>query len=341
VDLINVYQWNQPDPVDPSQCDATGGPTCVNPDPGRSPFYWPEFNDRPDNAFLFGRTCPTPGGSSVFRCARLNPSFDGSPQRSGGWDSYYHSLQLQLNKRFSNGFQAQGAYTWSHSIDTSSKQIRGPGESSQSASSKNWLDKEGERASSNFDVTHNFTLNLTVDLPGSTLTGAAGAILGGWQTGGIVTLASGVPETIQLGILNCRCLSGEQFGQGAGDNAPDLIAGGDNNLVLSDGREPTKYFDVNQFEIGPEGFHGNLGRNTLRAPGIATFDFSLIKNTNLTEQTSLQFRFEAFNIFNRANFGLPNSTLFSGSGSRSGSAGRITSTNTESRELQFALKIIF
>ena len=128
VDLFNVYQWNQPDPVLPSQCDATGGVTCVNPMPERSPYYWPLMGDRPDNSFLFGRTCP-PGGPGFFRCARLNNSFDSVPQRSGGADSYYHGLQLQLNKRFSRGFQVQGAYSWSHSIDTSSKQIRGPGES--------------------------------------------------------------------------------------------------------------------------------------------------------------------------------------------------------------------
>jgi len=87
-------------------------------------------------------------------------------QRSGGADSYYHGLQLQLNKRFSRGFQVQGSYTWSHSIDTSSKQIRGPGESNQSAGTTNPRDMRNERGHSNFDVTHNFTLNYTIDLPG-------------------------------------------------------------------------------------------------------------------------------------------------------------------------------
>ena len=340
VDLFKVYQWNQPDPVLASQCDATGGVTCVNPDPGRSLYYWPAFGDRPDNSFLFGRTCP-PGGPGFFRCPRLNPNFDSSIQRSGGADSYYHGLQLQVNKRFSQGFQVQGAYAWSHSIDTSSKQIRGPGESTQSASTKNWLDMSSERGHSNFDVTHNFTLNYTVDLPGSTLTGAAGAVLGGWQTGGIVTLASGVPETIQLGFDNCRCLSGEIYGVGTTDNQPDLISGGDHNPVLDDGREPSKYFDASNFVIGPAGFHGNVGRNTLRIPGTATFDLSLIKNTALTEQTDLQFRFEAFNLFNRANFGDPGTVLFTGGRTPRGDAGRITRTFTTARELQFALKLVF
>ena len=338
VDLFKVYQWNEPDPVLASQCDATGGATCVNPDPGRSLDYWPAFGDRPDNSYLFGDTC---FGRTFFRCPRLNPAFDSVIQRSGGADSYYHGLQLQLNKRFSQGFQVQASYAWSHSIDNSSKQIRGPGESNQSASTKNWRDMDGERGHSNFDVKHNFTMNYTIDLPGSTLTGAAGAVLGGWQTGGIVTLASGVPETIQLGFDVCRCINGEIYGVGTTDNQPDLV--GDNNPIVGDGREPTQYFDASttNFVIGPDGFHGNLGRNTLRIPGLATFDFSLIKNTVLTERADLQFRFEAFNIMNRANFGDPATTLYTGGRSPRGNAGEITKTHSTSRQLQFALKIIF
>ena len=155
-----------------------------------------------------------------------------------------------------------------------------------------------------------------------------------------MTLASGVPETIQLGFDNCNCLSGEIFA-GGGDNQPDLVVGADNNPVLSDGREPSKYYDALNFVPGPNGFHGNLGRNTLRIPGVATVDFSLIKNTAMTESTDLQFRFEAFNIFNRANFADPGTTLFTGSGIRRGDAGRITRTSTDSRQLQFALRIVF
>ena len=348
VDLFRVYQWNMPDPVLPSQCDATGGATCVNPMPERSPFYFPLFGDRPDNSFLFGRTCP-PAGPGFFRCARLNPNFDATIQRSGGADSWYNGLQLSLKKRFSQGFQIQGSYTWSKSIDTSSKQIRGPGESNQTYSTQNPLDRKGERSPSNFDVQNVFTLNYTVDLPGQNMAGAAGHVLGGWQLGGIVTLATGVAETLQLGFDNCRCLSGEIYGVSTTDNRPDLITGGDSNPVLFDGREPTAYFDVSQFEPAPAGFHGNIGRNTLRIPGVAQFDFSLVKNTRLGEAANLQFRAEFFNLFNRANFGDPETRLFlAGPTStspttplRAGSPGRITSTTTTARQIQLALKINF
>ncbi|MEE8461643.1 MAG: TonB-dependent receptor, partial [Acidobacteriota bacterium] len=340
VDLFRVYQWNSADPVLASQCDATGGVTCVNPDPGRSLFYFPAFGDRPDNSFLFGRTCP-PGGPGFFRCPRLNPNFDAVIQRSGGADSYYNSLQFSLNKRFSQGFQIQATYNWSHSIDTSSKQIRGPGESQQTASTQNSFDTPAEKGHSNFDVRHNLTLNYTVDLPGQNMAGAAGHVLGGWQLGGIITIASGVPQTIVLGYDNCRCLNGEIFGVSTTDNRPDLISGGDTNPVLSDGREPVKYFDSAQFVPAPSGFYGQVGRNTLRIPGVNQFDLSFIKNTGIGEQASLQFRAEFFNIFNRANFASPATRLFFGAGRPNGGAGRISATNTTSRQIQLALKIVF
>ena len=346
VDLFKVYQWNEPDPVDPSECQPDDGPTCVNPDPGRSPYYWPAFGDRPDSTFLFGgfipggRTCPK-GGPGFFRCPRLNPNFDSVIQRSGGADSYYHGLQLQVNKRFSRGFQVQASYAWSHSIDNSSKQIRGPGESNQTSSTRNWRDMDSERGNSNFDVQHNFTLNYTIDLPGQNMAGAAGQVLGGWQLGGIVTMATGVPETIVLGFDNCRCLNGEIYGVGGTDNRPDLVGNG--NPIVGDGRDPNNYFDTSStnFVPSPAGFHGTLGRNTLRIPGLATFDFSLVKNTALAEEVNLEFRFEAFNIFNRANFADPSTSLFTGGRAPNRSAGRITRTHTTARQLQLALKINF
>ena len=337
VDLFRVFQWNGPDPVLPSQCGPTDGPTCVNPMPERSSFYFPAFGDRPANSFLFGDTCP---GAGFFRCPRLNPNFDAVIQRSGGADSHYHALQLSLDKRFSQGFQLQGSYTWGNSLDTSSKQIRGPGESNQTYSTQNWLDPSNEKGPSNFDVKHVFTLNYTVDLPGQAMAGAAGQVLGGWQLGGIITLATGVPETLQLGYDQCRCLSGEIFGVSTTDNRPDLIAGGDSNPVLHGGREPTEYFDRDQFVPAPAGFHGNLGRNTLRIPGVSTFDFSLVKNTSLSEGANLQFRAEFFNLFNRANFGDPETRLFSSPGSNF-AAGRIVRTTGSSRQIQVALKIAF
>jgi hypothetical protein len=325
VDLFRVYQWNQPDPVPE-----------LSPNPGRSRFYFPLPEDRPRGSAPFGNApCTTP------RCQKINPNFDTVIQRSGGADSYYQGLQLSLNRRFSHGFQFQGSYSFSKSLDTSSKQIRGPGESNQTSSTMNPLDNAGDKGFSNFDVRHNFVVNYTVDLPGQNLRGVSGKIVGGWQMGGIITLAAGVPQNIVLGYDVCRCLNGEFLGTLSTDNRPDLIPGGSSNPVLSDGREPTRYFDALQFVQGPAGFYGNLGRNTLRIPGVAQVDFSLVKKTTITEKAEVQFRAEFFNILNRSNFGGPTTNLYFSPGVRNGGVGRISDTITTARQIQFALKVVF
>jgi len=123
---------------------------------------------------------------------------------------------------------------------------------------------------------------------------------------------------------------------------------------------PDLYYDVTQFVpsvcIGTRdtaagcragqpdyrvGYFGNLGMNTVTGPGLVTFDFSLNKDIQLTEGKRLQFRSEFFNLFNRANFGLPDTTPFLSNGNRDLEAGRITSTRTSARQIQFGLKFLF
>jgi hypothetical protein len=122
---------------------------------------------------------------------------------------------------------------------------------------------------------------------------------------------------------------------------PDLIPGKDNNPVLGG---PDKYLDPSSFRVAKPGTMGDLGRNTITQPGLVTFDFSLLKDTYVSEGASVQFRAEFFNLFNRANFAAPRGTVFSSSRNPtrpSGSFGRITRTKTTSRQIQFALKLIF
>ncbi|MBI4444894.1 MAG: hypothetical protein HY645_03195, partial [Acidobacteria bacterium] len=89
---------------------------------------------------------------------------------------------------------------------------------------------------------------------------------------------------------------------------------------------------------------GNVGPNTIQGPGLAVLDFSLVKDTPITrisEDFKIQFRFETFNLLNRSNFGTPVRQIFDGNGNLRGDVGRITRTTTTSRQLQFALKVIF
>ncbi len=119
------------------------------------------------------------------------------------------------------------------------------------------------------------------------------------------------------------------------------MPGFSNNAVLSDGRDPNAYFDLDALVVAEEGFFGNLGRNTLILPGVATFDLGVTKDFALTEQADLQFKAEFFNIFNRANFGLPGMEIFGRNGVPDPTAGIITKSTTTSRQIQFALKIVF
>jgi hypothetical protein len=105
-------------------------------------------------------------------------------------------------------------------------------------------------------------------------------------------------------------------------------------------RTVDQWYNPKAFSLPTAGTWGNVGRGVLDGPGLAEFDFSVFKTTPITETTRVLFRAEFFNITNRANFGLPNPNIFSG-GTIGASAGKITSTTTSSRQIQFGLKLMF
>jgi hypothetical protein len=104
--------------------------------------------------------------------------------------------------------------------------------------------------------------------------------------------------------------------------------------------KPEKWFDPNAFLPPPAGTFGNVARGLFTGPRLTNFDTSLFKKFSFNEKYSLQFRTEAFNIFNHPNFSSPNPVTFSGN-NPSSSAGVITATSTTSRQIQFALKVLF
>jgi hypothetical protein len=106
--------------------------------------------------------------------------------------------------------------------------------------------------------------------------------------------------------------------------------------------DPNRYFDPNAFVIPANGTYGNVGRDTLIGPGLALLDVSLLKQAQISEKLNLQFRAEAFNMLNHANFGTPNPVVFTQDSSAPSSiAGLITSTSTTSRQIQLGLKVIW
>jgi len=239
--------------------------------------------------------------------------------------SNYDSLGVKLTRRYANGLTILGAYTLSKSTDIGSG-IRTLGTDPLSPQDSHCL--SCEHGLSVFDQRHRFVTSAVYDLPFGPgrkyLTdGVLGKVIGGWKLTSVVTLASGFPLTVSAGedtanIGNC-C-------------RPNLVPGVSTKL---DNPTINQWFNTAAFSRAPNGTFGTSGRSVVTGPGIVNWDFSTSKDFHFTEQYYLQFRFEAFNFLNHPNWGDPN-TNFSNV-----AFGRIISTRTEMRQLQFGLKLVF
>ena len=286
----------------------------------------------------------------------LNPHF--GDIRSLWWNSgsSYHSLQLGVTKRMSKGGQFQGSYTWSKSIDDSSS---GAGSDSyaNSLSSLHWYDQRLNKSVSDFNTPRVLTLSTVWEIP--TWQGSAKIsqkILGGWQLGGILTAQDGQPFTVIIG--------GDPLGQNSSDPFafPNRLTGAGCNSLVNPGKI-NQYIKVQCFSMPTapsQAFYnqycnpviafptcinllGNARRNILSGPGLVNLDFSVYKNTRISERLTTQFRAEFFNVINRANFQSPldSNALFDATGTPQSGAGTIDKTANDSREIQFALKFLW
>lgn len=247
-------------------------------------------------------------------------------------NSNYQSLQARFQQRLDFGLALLASYTWSKSIDDASGFFTSAGDPNFPQDSYN---TGAERGLSNFDTRHRLSVSYSYDLPfgkGKKFLSSDGwvnKIVSGWQTFGIVTAQSGRPFTVAL--LPDIDISGTgRSSLGFGNNDRPNIIG---NPVLSN-QTTDRWFNTSAFTFPTPGTFGSAGRNILVGPDYYNVNASLVKNTNLTERVNLQFRFEAFNLFNRANFDLPDNFL------GSPTFGRITSAR-DPRHLQFGLKLLF
>ncbi len=226
--------------------------------------------------------------------------------------SRYNSLQVELQKRFSNGFQYQVVYTFSRAMDDADD---------FGALPQDPFNLRREWSLANFDRTHMLVFSYIYDLPffKNSSRGFLRSTLGGWELTGITTFQSGQP--VDLG------LSGGNIGLAT---RPDVVAGS----KLSYPKTVAQWFDTSAFAAPAYGFYGDAGRNLIRGPGIEKWDVSLFKNFSLAERAKLQFRAESFNLFNHTNLWNVNTTL------GSGNFGQVTSAR-DPRILQFALKLEF
>jgi outer membrane receptor protein involved in Fe transport len=234
--------------------------------------------------------------------------------------SSYHALQLTLDKRLSNGFSMLANYTLgSAKDDTSENKQNGTTQS-------NPFDPYYDWGYSNFDRRHVFVASLLYELPGRFDNAALNAALSNWSVTGILTLQSGLGFSVGSGVDNARVGNTSQRADLVGD--PDLPDNRSTEERLS------RWFNTDAFAPNALGTFGTSARNAYRGPGYAVLDVGLFKTFVFSDRYRVQFRAEAFNALNRANFGLPNSTL------TSGNFGRIT-TAGDPRILQFAVRTWF
>ena len=272
------------------------------------------------------------------RNSRIQCCFGEARIQTSNGNSFYHGLAVGAQRRLSRGLQMQFAYTLSKNIDQGAGVTSGGDELPQSQRGIYGWDMHLKRGLSSQDIRNSFVTNFSYEFPRGDFGGAGNALVNGWQFNGIITLTDGHP----LSVFDGSRAQNSRIGSSEGLRA-DLIPGGDNNRVFGG---PDKYFDDTQFVNSQIGFFGNAGRNTVTSPGLATFDLSVFKDFNVSENSNIQFRTEMFNLFNRANFATPDMGIFSSSSTptnlrRDGNAARINSTRGPGRQIQFGLRYTF
>ena len=253
---------------------------------------------------------------------------------SGG-NSEYNALWLTANKRFSKGLQFNASYTFSKSIDYNSL-------NSQGNITQDSYNIRNDRGLSDFDARHRFVINSIYDLPFK-----GNRLVEGWEFAIITQLQTGNPINIittNATFTGSTTIRPDILGPVSVGLHPAVDASGKGNGNL-------QYFPSAACTTPQPGclfvaanHFGNLGRNVLIGPGFEDIDFSLVKNTKIYERLTVQFRVDAFDLFNHPNFGQPNRTVSTAPGN---TFGQISSTrfatgdSGSSRQLQLAMKLIF
>jgi len=254
-------------------------------------------------------------------------------------DSSYNALQVDVNHRFSGGLALRGVYTWSKALDDGDS-LNATTAGNAPGLVSNPFNLRADRGPATYDVRNVGVINGTYELPlghgrryFGGLSGISNAIASGWRVNSIVTLQSGFPFTPQLSY------NPSNNGDTRNPVRPFVNPAFSGPVILG---TPKEWFNPAAFLAPPNGsgFYGNLGRDTLIGPGLATWDLSFLKDTPIHERLKLQFRAEIFNLLNRANLNTPNSIVFTPAGV-SPTAGVVTSTSTTSRQVQFGLKLLW
>jgi hypothetical protein len=319
-----------------------------------------------------------PNGSETGTCnppSRVNDNYGQIHYLAFEGNSYYHALEVAVQKVMSHGVQFQTSYTWGKSLDTGSAAGHGD-QFANSISSLPIYDMRSLRARSDFDIKRTFVVSLNWQIPSAkSFTGPAAWIANGWELGTIFKVNDGVPFTATWatggdpqGLLNS-----DDWAFPNRLNTPDC-------QTLTNPGNPNHYVKTECFSVptwpdpatwaancdpappnaqpssgpgflapSPQCFNlrGNAGRNLLTGPGMTNLDFSVFKNQSIkriSESFNVQFRAEFFNILNHPNFDVPSIALghtdiFDATGAlQPATAGVLNATSNPGREIQFALK---
>jgi hypothetical protein len=318
-----------------------------------------------------GYVWPVPYTGSLTSSAQilrlLNPTVNGIHNTMWESRSWYNSMVVKVDKRMSHGFQLQGSFTWSKSIDDESGSFAGD-TFELDDSSQPWYDLRLDKGLSDFDVRRNLTISGLWNVPTTKSLGALGEkVLGGWQLGLIIHAGDGIPEPLFIG----SDLGGELQ---ITAQPPNLVPGCSQQSLANPSStyrtNGLRYVNSNCLSLVPltatnapycdsanrgiaaalasticANIRGNLGRDVVIGPGLFNVDSSLFKNNyvrKISETFNVQFRAEFFNILNHTNFApSPNTSPFNSDGTPTAGFGQLTSTQGDNRVIQLALKAIW
>ena len=245
--------------------------------------------------------------------------------------SNYNAFQLSLNGREEHGLTYLVSYTWSKTLDLGCSGWYGV----EGCSIQNPYNLQADRGPAATDLPHIFSLAWVYRLPfgkGQKLSpsnAVLGAIIGGWNLNGVLSLSSGVPFDVGTNV-DVANTGNFNFGNGYGYERLNLIG----NAYPSD-KSPRQWINPAGFALPAPFTFGNLGRDSLRSDWSKNLDLSVFRQFPFTERTRLEFRFEMFNATNTPVWAVPVTNI------NTPNFGVVTSTANIARQLQFALKLYF
>jgi hypothetical protein len=261
------------------------------------------------------------------------PAFSRIDQKASIGNSNFHGLQVSLHRQMRSGLLIGAQYMWSHSINDNSV---GGGEA---AAAQNVNDRRAERANSNQDIRHTLTTNFIWELPFGRgrrylKEGVAEWVFGGWSLNGITQARTGRQLTISVTRSSGDLPDGNNSNQ-----RPDVVLGAP---LKPANQTATQWINIAAFAVPPRGRWGTAGRSLLTGPGLVQFDLGLTKSFPFSEGRDIEFRWELYNAFNRAQLGDPALNI-----STPATFGRVTAplnrnfgTGTN-RQMQFMLRLNF